>query len=817
MDVILLTIELISIIIVTVLTLYVWRNRRVQGGTAFAVFLTTITIGSFLYVLTQLVNTPMRMQVICYAILPVPWVIFNLQYAGMQRYVTRGRIIGLSIIPAISTFLLLTDHLHGLMYRQDHYFFIGFLRIPANPLYGSMFWVHTFYTYALMLIGIGILVWTALRTMHTYRAQSVALLLGALLPLILNILFTFELTNFLKIQPLFIGFTFTCVFIALSMYRYSFLDLNPIARDLLIDSMSGSMLVMDIDNRTVDINPSMAAFLEKPLKEVIGTPGEIILGNYPDLVAHLRDVNEVQAEINLSLGTKSLYYDLRITPLINHRKQLIGRMLVLNDISASKEAETKLKEAKEAAEAANRSKSVFLANMSHEIRTPMNAILGFSQLMQRDTSLTKQSRDHLDIINRSGEHLLAMINDILEMSKIEAGRSVFNPTTFDLHTLIYDIERMFRLRTDGKGLHFLMDKVGQVPRWVKTDEGKLRQVLINLLGNAVKFTDEGGIVLRICGKAENTDKVHLIFEMEDTGPGMSDDEIGHLFQAFEQTRSGLRSGGTGLGLALSRGFIEIMGGTISVTSTLGKGSIFRFNIPAQEDSEENAAKKEAKQRVLCLKPGQNEIRILIADDTETNLQLLLQLLAAVGFATNQAVNGEDAIRMVHEWKPHLVLMDMAMPVMDGYEATRKIKASPDIRNTAIVALTASAFEEDKKRILDAGADGYLSKPFKDAELFEIIGQLTGAEYLYEDTGSLKVSETADDKVLMRKTVAALPSDLVNQMRAAVGSADLDLLNELALQLAAQQPLLAKQIQEMATRYEYEALTKLFSGRENHDE
>jgi len=298
---------------------------------------------------------------------------------------------------------------------------------------------------------------------------------------------------------------------------------------------------------------------------------------------------------------------------------------------------------------------------------------------------------------------------------------------------------------------------------------------------------------------------------------MSDDEIGHLFQAFEQTRSGLRSGGTGLGLALSRGFIEIMGGTISVTSTLGKGSIFRFNIPAQEDSEENAAKKEAKQRVLCLKPGQNEIRILIADDTETNLQLLLQLLAAVGFATNQAVNGEDAIRMIHEWKPHLVLMDMAMPVMDGYEATRKIKASPDIRNTAIVALTASAFEEDKKRILDAGADGYLSKPFKDAELFEIIGQLTGAEYLYEDTGSLKVSETADDKVLMRKTVAALPSDLVNQMRAAVGSADLDLLNELALQLAAQQPLLAKQIQEMATRYEYEALTKLFSGRENHDE
>jgi len=214
--------------------------------------------------------------------------------------------------------------------------------------------------------------------------------------------------------------------------------------------------------------------------------------------------------------------------------------------------------------------------------------------------------------------------------------------------------------------------------------------------------------------------------------------------------------------------------------------------------------------VLSLKPGQNEIRILIADDRETNRQLLLQMLKVVGFATQYAVNGKEAVQMVQKWKPQVVLMDMAMPVMDGYEATRKIKASPNSRNTAIVAVTASAFEEDKKRILAAGADDYLSKPFKDAELFEIIGRLTGAEYLYEETSSLKVSETAHDKVLMCKTVAALPPDLVNQMRAAVESADIDQLNDLVLQLAKGQPLLAKQIQEMAARYEYEALTEIFS-------
>ena len=216
--------------------------------------------------------------------------------------------------------------------------------------------------------------------------------------------------------------------------------------------------------------------------------------------------------------------------------------------------------------------------------------------------------------------------------------------------------------------------------------------------------------------------------------------------------------------------------------------------------------------MLCLKPGQNEIRILIADDRETNRELLSQLLNALGFVTQEAVNGEDAVRKVHEWRPHVVLMDIAMPVMDGCEATRVIKTSPDIKNTAIIAVTALAFEEDKKRILAAGADDYLSKPFDDEDLFEIIGRLTGAAYLYEEPAPKeRASETADDNALMRKTAAALPSELLKLMRGAVENADFYLINELALQLATQQPLLSKQIQEMAGRYEYEALTELFSS------
>jgi PAS domain S-box-containing protein len=493
----------------------------------------------------------------------------------------------------------------------------------------------------------------------------------------------------------------------------------------------------------------------------------------------------------------------------------VGILCVAADITERRKTQAALKASKDAADAANQSKSIFLANMSHEIRTPMNAILGFAQLIERDPQLSPRSREHLEIINRSGEHLMALINDILEMSKIEAGRATFVQNTFDLHALLRDIERMFHVRTDAKNLRFLLEMIGTVPRWVFTDEGKLRQVLINLLGNAVKFTGEGGIALRLGAKAGKVDTIDLQFEVEDTGPGMAEEELGHLFQAFEQTQTGIQTGGTGLGLSLSRGFVQIMGGSISVASTVGKGTIFRFEIPVREVTEAQTPSKEAKRRVLRLSPGQGDIRVLIADDRETNRQLLSRLLGVAGFQTREVVNGEEAVRMVHEWRPRVVLMDMTMPVMDGYEATRKIKESPDIKDTAIIAVTASAFEEDKQRIFAAGADAYLSKPFKDADLFENIGRLSGAEYMYEETGGgAKTSEPMDDmddKVQMRKSVASLPPDFVNRIRKAVESADLDLLNDFARQLVMDHPTLAKWMQEMATRYEYEALIEIFSN------
>ncbi|MEW6265435.1 MAG: PAS domain S-box protein [Thermodesulfobacteriota bacterium] len=580
----------------------------------------------------------------------------------------------------------------------------------------------------------------------------------------------------------------------------------------ILESMDSGYYEVDLQGNMLFCNPALRKFLGYDETEVKGL-------NFRDYMDEeeatrvFRIFNEVfnsgQASGDFywrfsKKGSPSAYSAASVYPVMNDQGDIVGFRGTVRDITA-------IKEAKDAADAANRSKSIFLANMSHEIRTPMNAILGFAQLLDRDPDLSPQSREYLDIINRSGEHLLSLINDILEMSKIEAGRATFIPNTFDLHSLLEDIERMFRPRADAKNLRLMLEMVGPVPRWVVTDEGKLRQVLINLLGNAVKFTEEGGIALRLGVKAGKADTVNLQFEVEDTGPGMTEEEIGRLFQVFEQTRAGVKSGGTGLGLALSRGFIQIMGGTISVASAVGQGTTFRFDLPVREGLEEKAPHKITRRRVIGLSSGQGEIRVLIADDRETNRQLLSRLLGRVGFATRDVVNGEEALRAVREWNPRVVLMDMTMPVMDGYEATRAIKASPDGKKTVIIAVTASAFEEDKQRIIASGADDYLSKPFKEEELFEKIGRLTGADYQYEEAGVMeKASARAEDLAPTHRLVAALPPDLVDRMRQAVESADLDLLNDLVGKWAADHPALAKQTREMAARYEYETLIALFS-------
>jgi signal transduction histidine kinase len=462
--------------------------------------------------------------------------------------------------------------------------------------------------------------------------------------------------------------------------------------------------------------------------------------------------------------------------------------------------------AEEAADAANRAKSTFLANMSHEIRTPMNSILGYTQLMGRDPQLQPNQRQHLEIIARSGGHLLHLVNDVLEMSKIEAGHCKLARADVDLRELVLDVERMFRLRADAGALSFEVQISPEVPRCVVTDQGKLRQVLVNLLGNAIKFTHEGGVTVRL-GVRSAGGAARLSVEVEDTGPGLSAEEMQELFKPFVQTRVGVQAhGGTGLGLALSREFVRVMGGDITVESRVAAGSVFRFDIPLEIGSQPSDARPLATaEGVVGIVAQDRAPRILIADDDEDGRSWLTQLLQQLGFEVREVGDGLEAVACAKQWRPDLVLMDMNMPVMDGYAATRTIRASSEIRDTVIVALTAAAFDDARSGILEAGADGCLLKPCQEAELLEEIRRLLEIEYQYAPEPPRPVSPPSSGRARPLSPEARLPATLAARLRSAAHVADYDRLNELIDEIPPECKGVTAELRRLTDRFAYEEI------------
>jgi PAS domain S-box-containing protein len=556
--------------------------------------------------------------------------------------------------------------------------------------------------------------------------------------------------------------------------------------------------------------------------------------------------------------------------LISRRDEAADCWLVTgvsNDITERKRAEEALQQAVLVADAANSAKSEFLANMSHELRTPLNSILGFAQIMARDSCLNPEQQQYLSIINRAGEYLLALINDILEMSKIEAGKISLNPVSFDLISFLETLKDMLQLKANSKGLELTFDIAPNIPQYVQTDAGKLRQVLTNILGNAIKFTQQGGVTLRVRREEEGRRKkiedrrkkeedkgkkeegrrkkiedrrkkeedkgkkeedrgkkieekqgavdsqpstvsnLHypcpitdypllithsLIFEIEDTGCGIEKSELHLLFEPFSQTEAGRKSGqGTGLGLPISRKFVQMMGGDIQVSSTLGKGSLFTFDIQIDEVPSVEISTTQPTQGAIALAPNQGDYRILVVDDNSDNRKLLVTLFSSIGFAVQEAENGQEAVNLWESWQPHLITMDIQMPVMDGYQATHEIRVregrkkkedrrrkiedrrnkieerrkkiedrrgdkpdKPDLGDNSklftvncqpstfhysltqdssvIIALTASAFAESRQRVFAAGCDDFISKPFSQYALLEKVRQHLGVNYIYAE-------------------------------------------------------------------------------------
>ena len=486
--------------------------------------------------------------------------------------------------------------------------------------------------------------------------------------------------------------------------------------------------------------------------------------------------------------------------------QLIALVGIISDITDRKQTEEALKHAKEAAESANQAKSAFIANMSHELRSPLNAILGFAHVMLRSKRLDTENMENLGIIARSGEHLLTLINQVLDLSKIEAGKMTLNPRPFDLGRLLDDVEDMFRLKAEDKQLRLAFERGADVPFSLNTDELKLRQVLINLLNNALKFTPAGGVTVRVSAVNLTEQRARLRFEVEDTGPGIPPEEMGKLFEAFEQTSSGRQSQeGTGLGLPISRKFVQLMGGDMEARSQVGVGATFNFEIDAERLTDEASSVATPKtHHVIALEPGQPRYRILVVDDKPLNRLLLVKLLQPFGFELREAEHGRDALRVWEEWEPHLIWMDMRMPVMDGYEATKRIKATTKGQATAVIALTASMLEEERAVTLSAGCDDFLRKPFREQEIFDLLSRHLGARFVYEEEQPVAATPSAN-MVDLPTAFAQMPPELLNQLRHAADLCDITLLDQIIGKMRRYQPAAADALLEWANNFEYEKI------------
>ena len=525
--------------------------------------------------------------------------------------------------------------------------------------------------------------------------------------------------------------------------------------------------------------------------------------------------------------------EISLSPLETDAGVLVSA--AIRDVTARKAAENQilnlnrqLEEAASDAEAASRAKSIFLSTMSHEIRTPMNAILGYAQLMKRDSSLGSDAKAHLEIIGRSGEHLLTLINDVLDMSKIEAGRTEVNPVTFNLPRLLEDLAAMFRLRAQAKALRFEMLVQGEAVPYVIADEVKIRQALINLLGNAIKFTPQGQVKMSVAldvkpaegktageqvPKQGNGGRLWLSVLVEDTGPGIAIDKRNQLFEPFSQASQNRRilntEEGTGLGLAISRNYARLMGGDLTYTDSPTGGSVFRFEIPVEPGDTGVVPTRSLPGRVIGIRAGTVAPRILVVDDQFENRDWLMKLLTAIGFPVRGAEDGEGAIRAWEEWSPRLILMDVHMPGMDGLEATRRIKADPRGKETLVAVLTASAMEDDRRSVAQSGADDFLTKPCREDELLERMRGLLCIDFEYAEPRDADGQALSGVAALSAATLGKLPRVLVEELLDATLSGNKKLLDRLIVKVGETEDYGSSHaLQELADKYEYDALTRL---------
>ncbi len=572
----------------------------------------------------------------------------------------------------------------------------------------------------------------------------------------------------------------------------------------------GLVVKKDTSEAFASINRTRTSLFVLTLSTLVGVgvAALFISRSLSDPLVRLQGVVKRLASGSLDVRATDTRRPDEIGDLANGINEMANQLstLVNNLETRVKERTQELQAAREAAESANLAKSKFLSSMSHELRTPLNAILGFSQIMGRDQKLDARHREHLKIITRSGDHLLSLINDVLEMSKIEAGQSALNPAPYDLRTMLKSIQDMFQLRAESKHIQLLFEVDTSVPRYVNGDEAKLRQVLVNLISNAVKFTHQGGVALR--SRYDHAAQ-RILFEVEDTGEGIAEQDMEKLFRPFVQTASGVRSQqGTGLGLSISQQFVTMMGGHLALRSEVGRGTIFSFSIPLELASESDLPQAPSRRRVVGIKSPHREIRVLIVDDRPENRQLMREWMTLIQFSVREASNGQEALEIWESWEPQLIWMDMQMPVMDGYEATRRIKSSIKGQATTIIAFTASAFEHERNIVLSAGCDDFVRKPAVENLIYEKVEQFLGVELLYEEEAPAEAEPTDDELVLQQ--LRQLPDAVLRELAEAVDDIDVERTQAVLAGLGAQHDDLAAALRGYVASYRFDHLQHLLN-------
>lgn len=549
----------------------------------------------------------------------------------------------------------------------------------------------------------------------------------------------------------------------------------------------------------------------------VGTDNSYPFKELP-IVQALMGMTVIKDDLEVTVNNQKIPLEIHAKPIFDSQGNILYAVSSFQDISERRLKEIAMREATRSDEA-NRAKSTFLANMSHELRTPLNAILGFARVLLTNSSLKPEERQNVKVINRSGEHLLNLINQVLDLSKVEAGRVTLELAACDLPQLLIELREMFQIRAKEKGLHLKFQISQDTPIWIRTDEMKLRQVLINLLSNAIKFTSQGQVSLKV----ESLNAESLEFSISDTGVGIAGEELDQIFQAFVQTSTGRKvQGGTGLGLAISQEFVRLLGGEIGVSSELGQGSEFRFSLPIELIHQksgahlDNLAVANFNHQIISLAPGQSTYKILVVDEQKSGQELLVDIFQPLGFLMQQAESGQEVMSIYQYWEPHVIIMDLKILLVDGYVAIKQIKSQQASLNNnfpIIIALTASFNSDQQEFMLSHGFDDFICKPVQPQSILEMVGRHLGLEYIYGDRSKSPLGNGfsfPEDEL----TVFVPPVTWTSKIRQAISNQDWEAMEMCISEICQEDIDFAYALQCHLDNSDYEAMLEVINDQEN---